>query len=90
MEGALEMGADDVIVEDDGSCEVRTSFETFLPVKEKLVVSGLEPASAEMTFIPSMIVEMEGEKAESLLNLIDRLEDLDDVQSVYHNADIRD
>ncbi len=90
MEIALEMGADDVIVEDDGSCEIRTSFETFLPIKEKLVASRLEPVSSEITFLPSMTIEMAGEKAESLLKLIDRLEDLDDVQSVYHNADIRD
>ncbi len=86
MEIALETGADDVITEEDGSVEVRTAFEDFLTVKEALIAAKLIPDSADVTYVPSMTVALEGDKAESLEKLIDRLEDLDDVQNVYHNA----
>lgn len=88
MEEALNLGAEDVLSEDDGSMEVRTTFEDFLRINEGLRAAGLVPASAEVTFIPSLMVELDKEKAESLLKMVDRLEDLDDVQNVYFNADI--
>ena len=88
MEVALELGAEDILTEEDGSIEVRTSFEEFLRINEGLNAQGLKPASAEVTFLPSLMVEVDREKAESLLKMVDRLEDLDDVQNVYFNAEI--
>ncbi len=90
LEQALEAGAQDVCVEPDGSIEVRTSFEDFIGVKDALIAQGLEPASAEVTYRPTLMVDLEGEKVESLLKLVDKLEDLDDVQNVYFNTVIPD
>jgi YebC/PmpR family DNA-binding regulatory protein len=89
MEHALELGADDIITADDGSIEVLTSPETFLSVKEGLEKSGFKPESAEVTMRASTNVDVADlETAEKVVNLIDMLEDLDDVQMVYSNADI--
>lgn len=89
MEIALESGADDVLVNNDGSIDVITSPEAFLAVKEGLQRAGFTPESAEVTMRASTQVAVtELETAEKVLNLIDVLEDLDDVQVVYSNADI--
>lgn len=88
MEVALEAGADDVVINDDGSADVMTAFEDFFHVKDALAKAGLTPASAEITQIPSLTVNLDKEAAEKILALIDALEDLDDVQNVYTNADI--
>jgi YebC/PmpR family DNA-binding regulatory protein len=89
MEAALELGADDVITNDDGSIEVTTSPDMFLTVKEALIKQGLEPADADITMLASTNVSItDREAAETVTNLIDALEDLDDVQEVYTNADI--
>ena len=89
MEVALEAGAEDVESNDDGSVDVTTSFEDYLSVKEAMVQAGLEPAMAETTMIASTLVPVTTkEDAEKTLALIDMLEDLDDVQNVYTNADI--
>ena len=87
MEVALEAGAEDVISEEDGSVEVRTSFEDFFAIQDALDKAKLVPVSAEITFIPSMAVALDDEKADSLEKMIERLEDLDDVQNVYSNAE---
>lgn len=90
MEAALEAGADDVITNDDGSYDVMTSFEDYLNVKDALLAAGFKPANADIAMIPSVTVSLDKEGAEKILGLVDMLEDLDDVQNVYTNADIPD
>ncbi len=90
MEAALNAGAEDLSAQDDGSWEIVTSPEQFLEVKESLVASGLTPDNAEVTMVPSTRVDLDRDGAETVLRLIDMLEDLDDVQNVYHNANISD
>ncbi|TNE76375.1 MAG: YebC/PmpR family DNA-binding transcriptional regulator [Gammaproteobacteria bacterium] len=88
MEVALEAGAEDVVSNDDGSVDVLTGWEDFSAVKDALVAAGLAPENAEVTMLASTTVELDKEAAEKLLALVDHLEDLDDVQNVYTNADI--
>ncbi|WP_445371535.1 YebC/PmpR family DNA-binding transcriptional regulator [Methylomonas sp. HW2-6] len=90
MEAAMEAGAEDVVSNDDGSIDVFTAPEDYLNVKEAMVAAGLEPESAEVTMHADTKTELDAEAAEKMLKLIDRLEDLDDVQDVYSNADISD
>lgn len=90
MEVALEAGAEDVLANDDGSFEVTTAFEDFLAVKETMIEAGLQPDHAEVTMLPTTKVQLDLEGAENAIGLIDMLEDLDDVQNVYTNADIAD
>ena len=87
MEAALEAGADDVVAEDDGSFMVLTSFTDYLSVKEGLAAAGFVGEGA-LTMEPSTKVELDVDGAGKILRLIDVLEDLDDVQDVYTNADI--
>lgn len=88
MEVALESGAEDVVSQDDGSIEVTTVFEDYLAVKDGLIAAGLEPSHAEVTMVADINVPLDREGAEKLLAMIDSLEDLDDVQNVYTNAEI--
>ncbi len=88
MDAALEAGAEDVVSDDDGSIDVITSPDDFEQVKNAITAAGLNPDNAEVTFSASTTAELEGEDAEKLLRLVDTLEDLDDVQDVYTNADI--
>lgn len=89
MELALEANADDVIVNDDKSMEVITTPEAFLTVKVFLAKAGFQPAQADITMRALTNVSItDKETAEKVVNLIDVLEELDDVQSVYSNADI--
>ena len=88
VEAVLNAGAEDLAGQDDGSWEIVTTPEQFLDVKESLVNAGLVPDNAEVTMVPSTRVELDRDGAETILKLIDMLEDLDDVQNVYHNADI--
>jgi YebC/PmpR family DNA-binding regulatory protein len=90
MEAALEAGADDVINYDDGAVDVMTTPETYLAVKEALIAAAFEPDSSEVTMQATIQAELDADDAEKMLRLIDRLEDLDDVQDVYSNADISD
>jgi len=90
MDAALDAGAEDVVSHDDGSVEVQASFESFLNVKDALVAAGLQPAHAEMTLAADISVPLDLAGAEKLLAMIDGLEDLDDVQNVYTNAEIPD
>ncbi len=89
MEVSLEAGAEDVIANDDGSFEVRTDVEDFVSVKEALLKAGYEP-EGEVTMVPSTEVDLDVETGEKVQRLIDMLEDLDDVQSVYTNANFAD
>ena len=88
MEAALEAGAEDVVSNDDGSIDVLTAWEDFLAVKDALIAIGLSPENAEITMIPSTTVPLDKPGAEKVLGLVDMLEDLDDVQNVYTNAEI--
>ncbi len=88
MEVALEAGAEDVVTDEDGSIEVLTAPEDFEAVKEALTAAGLKPESAEITMRASTSVALQAGEAEKMIRLLERLEDLDDVQQVYSNADI--
>ncbi|MFM4802740.1 YebC/PmpR family DNA-binding transcriptional regulator [Aeromonas bivalvium] len=90
MDAALEAGADDVVTEEDGSIEVYTTPNDFGTVLDGLEAAGFKPESAEVTMIPSTEAELDAETAPKLMRLIDMLEDLDDVQEVYHNGSISD
>ncbi len=90
MDAALEADADDVTGYDDGAVDVMTTPETYLAVKEALIAAGFEPDSAEVTMQATIQAELGADDAEKMMRLIDRLEDLDDVQNVYSNADISD
>ncbi|HIM54377.1 MAG TPA: YebC/PmpR family DNA-binding transcriptional regulator [Gammaproteobacteria bacterium] len=90
MEAALDAGAEDVISNEDGSIDVITTPEDFFTVKDALSDAGLEASHAEVTMEPATRVELNLGDAEKFMKLIDRLEDLDDTQEVYHNADISD
>jgi YebC/PmpR family DNA-binding regulatory protein len=89
MELALEAGAEDIIMGDDKSAEVITLPDYFEVVKLALVKTGLQPAQAEVTLRAENNIEInDKETAEKVIGLIDALEDVDDVQEVYSNADI--
>jgi YebC/PmpR family DNA-binding regulatory protein len=88
MEVALDAGADDVITDDDGAVEVLCAVADFEAVKAALEAAGLTPELAEVTMRPENEVELAGEDAVRMRKLLDVLEDLDDVQAVYHNAAI--
>ena len=90
MEAALEAGAEDVVTNDDGSIDVFTTPEEYLNIKEALVSAGFDPENAEVTMHADVKTELDADAAEKMLKLIDRLEDLDDVQEVYSNANISD
>ena len=90
MDAALEAGADDVVVNDDGSVEGLTAFGDFINVNEALIAAGYKAEEAEVTMIPSTTAELDSDSAEKIMKLIDALEDLDDVQNVYTNAEFPD
>jgi YebC/PmpR family DNA-binding regulatory protein len=90
MEAAMEAGAEDIATNDDGSIEVTTTPEDFSAVKDAMVEAGFEPEVAEVTMQPSTNVDLELADAEKVMRLVDMLEDLDDVQNVYNNADFSD
>jgi YebC/PmpR family DNA-binding regulatory protein len=90
MEAALEAGADDVVTADDGSIEVVTSPEAYDAVKKAMEDAGLKPENSEITMRASVEVELDVESGEKVLRFLDALEDLDDTQDVYSNADIPD
>jgi YebC/PmpR family DNA-binding regulatory protein len=88
MEAALEAGAEDVVGNDDGSVDVITTPEDFSAVRDALSAAGLSTEQAEVSYNASTQAELDQETAEKLLRMVDMLEDLDDVQEVYTNADI--
>ena len=88
MEVALEAGAEDIASHEDGSIDVTTAWEDFSAVRAALEEAGLEIAGGEVTMVPSITVPLDAEGASAVLALVDMLEDLDDVQNVYTNADI--
>jgi YebC/PmpR family DNA-binding regulatory protein len=88
MEIALEAGADDVLTDEDGAIEVLTAPAAFEAVKNALEAAGLKPEVAEVTFRPENTIPLAGEDGARMQKLLDVLEDLDDTQGVYHNAEI--
>ena len=86
MEVALEAGADDVVTDDDGAIEVLCAPTEFEAVKAALEGAGLKPEVAEVTWRAENAIDVEGEDAARMQKLLDVIEDLDDVQEVYHNA----
>ena len=86
MDVALEAGADDVIAGDDGSIEVLTPPADFEAVKLALEAAGLKPEIAEVTMRAENPIELAGEDAARMQKLLDIIEDLDDVQDLFHNA----
>lgn len=88
MEAALAAGAEDVEVHADGSMDVMTKPEALLTVKEAMQNSGLSPVSAEVTRIPASFMPLDADAGEKVLRLLDNLENLDDVQQVYINAEL--
>jgi transcriptional/translational regulatory protein YebC/TACO1 len=91
MEAALDAGAEDVVVaEDDGSIEVLTDIASFTAVNLALTEAGLSPDEAEVTMRADNLIPLDVANAEKLLKLVDVLEELDDVQEVFTNADIPD
>jgi len=88
MEVALDAGAEDVVTDADGAVDVLTPWESLSDIRDALTGAGLQPLQAEVTMLPSTAVQVDTENAPAVVGLIDMLEDLDDVQNVYSNADI--
>src|SRR5690606_37619653 len=88
-EAAIEAGADDIVTyPEDGSIDVLTDPETFAEVRDAMVAAGVEPAQAEVTWRADNDVEVDGETGQQVVKLLDWLEDIDDVQAVYSNAEL--
>jgi len=90
MEAALEAGADDVVTDDDGAIEVLCAPPAFEAVKAALEAAGLKPEIAEVTMRAENTVQLSGEDAQRMQKLLDVIEDLDDTQDVFHNAELSD
>jgi YebC/PmpR family DNA-binding regulatory protein len=88
MEVALEAGADDVVTDDDGAIEVLCAPPGFEAVKAALEAAGLKPDVAEVTMRAENTIALSGEDGQRMQKLLDMIEDLDDVQELYHNAEI--
>jgi len=90
MEAALEAGADDVVKADDGSIEVITQPEAYSAVLDHMQKAGFDPENSEITMRATIEVELDVEMGQKVLSFLDVLEELDDTQAVYSNADIPD
>ena len=90
MDIALEAGADDVVTNEDGSIDVYTSPEAFPSVVDAFNDNNIKPDNAQVTMTPSTEAALDADTAVKFMRMIDALEDLDDVQDVYHNASIPD
>ncbi|MAZ43841.1 MAG: YebC/PmpR family DNA-binding transcriptional regulator [Legionellales bacterium] len=88
LEPALEAGAEDVFTNEDNDIEVRTSPDNFVEVKTALSDAGFKADVASVSLIPSTMVSLDVDQASTFLKMTDKLEELDDVQNVYSNADI--
>lgn len=88
MDAALEAGAEDIVTHEEGSVEVLTSAADFMDVKQALIDAGFTPVEAEVGMLASTHVDLDLEAGQKVLRLLDVLEDLDDVQNVFHNANI--
>jgi YebC/PmpR family DNA-binding regulatory protein len=88
MDVALEAGAEDVITDEDGAIEVLTAAADFEAVKNALEAAGLQAELAEVTMRAENTIALAGEDAQRMQKLLDMLEDLDDTQALYHNAEL--
>ncbi|MCC5864060.1 MAG: YebC/PmpR family DNA-binding transcriptional regulator [Wenzhouxiangella sp.] len=88
MEIALEAGAEDIVADEDGSIEVLTAAEDFEAVRDALRAAGLQAEQGEITQRASTLIEVDVETGQKLLKFLDMLEDLDDTQDVWSNAEI--
>ncbi len=84
---ALEAGAED-IEEDEEAWEIQCELEDFMAVKDAVSAAGITVSSADLRYIPDLMVDIEGKEAEQFMRLLDLLEDCDDVQEIHHNAEI--
>ncbi|MBE9536207.1 MAG: YebC/PmpR family DNA-binding transcriptional regulator [Proteobacteria bacterium] len=89
MEAALDAGAEDIVTEDD-TFEVYTDQSAFEDVRQAIEDAGIATLSAEITMRPQNTIKLEAKEAGQMLNLMEKLEDLDDVQKVHANFDISD
>lgn len=90
MEAALEGGAEDIITNGDNSIDVITNPDNLVDIKDVIVAAGFDPENTEITMRASTTSELDKKSAETMIKLLDELEDLDDVQKVYSNAEIPD
>lgn len=90
MEIAIDVGAEDVVTDDEGAVEVVTAPEDYIKVKDALVEGGFEPANAEVAMVPQTVADLDTDTGEKALRLLEALEDLDDVTNVYTNASFPD
>ena len=90
MESALEGGAEDIITNNDNSIDIITDPDNLVDVKEAILAAGFKPENTEVTMRASTTNELDKKGAETMMKLLDALEDLDDVQKVYSNAEIPD
>jgi len=88
MEAAIELGAEDIITGDDGSIEVLTTPENYRVVRDGLKAAGLEPEESEVTQRAENLIELDVSTGQQVLKFLDVLEDIDDTQDVWSNADI--
>ncbi|KPK60129.1 MAG: hypothetical protein AMJ59_07525 [Gammaproteobacteria bacterium SG8_31] len=87
MEAALESGAEDVVTNEDGTVDVITRPAEFEVVRDAMTVAGLKSEGAEVTMRPTTTAELDDDQAASVFKMLEALEELDDVQDVYSNAD---
>lgn len=90
MAAALEAGADDVLMQEEGAFEVLTDPDQFTEVKAAMSIAGFTPESGEVTMRAAINAALDEEDAQRMIRLLDMLEELDDVQKVYSNASISD
>ena len=90
MEAALEGGAEDIITIGDNSIDVITNPDNLVDIKDVIVAAGFDPQNTEITMRASTTSELDKKNAETMIKLLDALEDIDDVQKVYSNAEIPD
>ena len=90
MEAALESGAEDIITNGDNSIDVITNPDNLVDIKDVIVAAGFDPQNTEITMRASTTSELDKKSAETMIKLLDALEDIDDVQKVYSNAEIPD
>ena len=90
MEAALESGAEDIITNADNSIDVITNPDNLVDIKDVIVAAGFDPQNTEITMRASTTSELDKKGAETMIKLLDELEDIDDVQKVYSNAEIPD
>ena len=90
MTAALDAGAEDIVEEDDDNYEIITAPEEFEAVKKSIEDAGIAVGDAEVSMLPQSYVRLSGKEAEQMVKLMDALDDSDDVQKVYTNADIAD